>query len=112
MFHGPRVESSFSMMVNISDKQSGIMNVDTYLAIQTAKYNVLDNPGSKNCVKSTSSFKRGDNLHTPIVSNVSYNMRNARGRYKTRLKDIAKENKEKKNPPLVPSNKINSQRKT
>ena len=96
IFHGPRVESSFSMMGNILDKQSGRMNVDTYSAIQTVKYNVLDNPASKNGVKSISSFKRGDKLHTPIVSNLCYNMRNARGRYKARLKDIAKENKDKK----------------
>ena len=112
IFHGPRVESSFSMMGNILDKQSGRMNVDTYSAIQTVKYKVLDNPASKNVVKSISSFKRGDILHMPIVSNLCYNMGNAQGRYKARLKDIAKENKEKKNPPLVPSNKINSQRKT
>ena len=63
IFHGPRVESSFSMMGNISDKQSGRMNVDTYSAIQRVRYNVLDNPASKNGVKSISSFKRGDKLH-------------------------------------------------
>ena len=96
IFHGPRVESSFSVKGNISDKQSGCMNVDTYSAIQTLKYNVLDNPASKNSVKSISSFKREDKLHTPMVSNLCYNMCNARGRYKPRLKDIAKENKEKK----------------
>ena len=81
-------------------------------AIQTVRYNVLDNPTSKNGVKSISSLKRGDKLHTPIVSNLCSNMCNACGRYKARLKDIAKENKEEKNPPLVLSNKINSQRKT
>ena len=69
------------------------------------------NPASKNGVESISSFNRRDKLHTSIVSNLCYNMRNACGRYKARWKDIAKENKEK-NPPLVPSNKINSQRKT
>ena len=87
------------------------MNVDTYSVIQTVKYNILDNPARKNGVKSISSFKSGEKLHTPIVSNVCYNLRNARGCYKARLKDIAKENKEK-NPRLVPSNKINSQRQT
>ena len=100
------------MMGNILDHQSGRMNVDTYSAKETVNYNVLDNPASKNGVKAISSFQRGNKLHMPIVSNVCYNMRNARGRYKARLKDIAKEIKGKKNPPLVPSNKINSQRKT
>ena len=99
-------------MGNILDHQSGRMNVDTYSAKETVNYNVLDNPASKNGVKVISSFQRGNKLHMPIVSNVCYNMRNARGRYKARLKDIAKEIKGKKNPPLVPSNKINSQRKT
>ena len=80
------------------------MNVDAYSAIQTVKYNVLDNPASKNGVKSLSSFKRGDKLQTPTVSNLCYNMRNAPGRYKARLKDIAKEIKEK-NLPFVPSKK-------
>ena len=83
-------------MGNIVDKPSGHMNVDTYSAIQTVKYNVLDNPASKNDVKSISSFKRGEKLHMPIVSNLCYNMRNVCGCYKARLKDIANENKEKK----------------
>ena len=71
------------------------MNVEIYSAIQTVKYNIIDNPVSKNGVESISSFKRGDKLHTPIVCHLWYNMYNARGRYKARLKDIAKENKEK-----------------
>ena len=87
IFHDPRVESSFSIMGNILDKQSGQMNVDTYSAIQMVKYNVLDNPASKNGVKSIYSFKRGDKLHMPIV------LSNACGCYKARLKDNAKENK-------------------
>ena len=83
-------------MGNILDHQSGRMNVDTYSAKETVNYNVLDNPASKNGVKVISSFQRGNKLHMPIVSNVCYNMRNARGRYKARLKDIAKEIKGKK----------------
>ena len=83
-------------MGNILDHQSGRMNVDTYSAKETVNYNVLDNPASKNGVKAISSFQRGNKLHMPIVSNVCYNMRNARGRYKARLKDIAKEIKGKK----------------
>ena len=95
IFHGPRVESSFSTMGNILDKQSGRMNVDTYSAIQSVKYNVIDNPESKNGVKSISTFKRKDKLHTPIVFNLCHNMRNARGRYKVKLKEMTKENRKK-----------------
>ena len=94
IFHGPRVELLFNMIGNILDKQSGRMNIDTYSAILTVKYNVFDNGASRNGVKSIS-FKRADKLHTPI-SNLRYNMRNARRRYKGRLKGLAKENKEKR----------------
>ena len=38
IFHGPRVESSFSTMGDIIDKKSGRMNIETYAAIQTIKY--------------------------------------------------------------------------
>ena len=37
-FHGPRVESSFSVMGDVMDKKSGRMNVSAYSAIQTVKY--------------------------------------------------------------------------
>ena len=67
IFHGPRVESSSGMMGNILDKPSGRMNVDTYSAIQTTKYNVLENPANKNGIKSIYSFKRVGKLHTPVV---------------------------------------------
>ena len=38
IFHGPRVESSFSVMGEVMDKKSGRMNMSTYTAIQTVKY--------------------------------------------------------------------------
>ncbi|KAL6473244.1 hypothetical protein MHYP_G00194320 [Metynnis hypsauchen] len=44
IFHGPRVESSFSLMNEIIDQRSGNMNVETFNAIQTAKY-VLQSRG-------------------------------------------------------------------
>ena len=40
IFHGPRVESSFSVMGDIMDKKSGRMNVSTYSAIETVKYSL------------------------------------------------------------------------
>ena len=40
VFHGPRVESSFSVMGHVMDKKSGRMNVSTYSAIQTVKYSL------------------------------------------------------------------------
>lgn len=38
IFHGPRVESSFSLMNDVIDQRSGNMNVETFNAIQTVKY--------------------------------------------------------------------------
>ena len=43
IFHGPRVESSFSMMSDIIDPKSGRMNIETYDALQTVKYSLLAN---------------------------------------------------------------------
>ena len=40
IFHGPRVESSFSVMGEVMDKKSGRMNISTYTAIQTVKYSL------------------------------------------------------------------------
>ena len=40
IFHGPRVESSFSVMGEVMDKKSGRMNMSTYSAIQTVKYSL------------------------------------------------------------------------
>ena len=39
-FHSPRVESSFSVMDEVMDKNSGRMNASTYFAIQTVKYSL------------------------------------------------------------------------
>lgn len=39
-FHGPQVESSFSLMGEILDPKSSRMKIDTYSAIQTVKYNM------------------------------------------------------------------------
>lgn len=39
IFHGPRVESSFSLMNDVTDSQSRNMNVLTFNAVQTVKYN-------------------------------------------------------------------------
>ena len=43
IFHGPRVESSFSMMSDFIDPKCGRMNIATYDSIQTIKYSLLAN---------------------------------------------------------------------
>ena len=77
IFHGPHVESSFSMMGNVLDKKSKRMNLATYLAIQTVKYSIADNKASSNGCKSIASFKR-DDIHTsPVMPLLSNNMQSA-----------------------------------
>ncbi|XP_060760334.1 NLR family CARD domain-containing protein 3-like isoform X6 [Neoarius graeffei] len=41
IFHGPRVESSFSLMNDVIDQRSDNMNVETFNAIQTVKYTLM-----------------------------------------------------------------------
>ena len=40
VFHGARVECSFSVMGDVMDKNSGRMNVSMYSAIETVKYSL------------------------------------------------------------------------
>ena len=41
IFHGPRVESSFSMMTEVIGTKSGRLNIGTYDAILTVKYSPM-----------------------------------------------------------------------
>ena len=41
VFHGPMVESNFSLMSEIIDSRSGSMNISTLSAIQTVKHTTL-----------------------------------------------------------------------
>ena len=41
IFHGPQIESSFSIMSDIVDKHAGRMNMETFSAIQTVKHYLL-----------------------------------------------------------------------
>ena len=43
IFHGPRVECTFSIMVNVIDDKSGRINMETYSAIQTVKHSLTAN---------------------------------------------------------------------
>ncbi|KFM61568.1 hypothetical protein X975_11224, partial [Stegodyphus mimosarum] len=40
-FHGPQVESAFSSMSSVLEKECGRMSIDTFSAIQTVKYKFL-----------------------------------------------------------------------
>ena len=85
------VESSFSMMNDIIDSRSGKMDIDTYSAIMTTKYN-LKSSGKT----STQKFARKDVLHAPIDSKMCYFIRTSNSRYKKRLSKNAEVLKQKK----------------
>ena len=59
-FHGPKVESSFSVMGDVMDKKSGRMNVSTYSAIQTVKYSLNAKTSHVFTPKSVQVFQRSD----------------------------------------------------
>ena len=91
IFTGPMVESSFSMMNDIIDSRSGRMDIDTYSAIMTTKYN-LKSSGKT----STQKFARKNVLHDPIDSKMCYFIRTSNSRYKKRLSKNAEVLKQKK----------------
>ena len=68
IFHGPRVESSFSVMGDIMDKKSGRMNVSTYSAIQTVKYSLDAKTSHAFKPKSVQVFQRSDWLKSLVLS--------------------------------------------
>lgn len=79
-FHGPQVESAFSSMSSVLDKECGHMSIDTLSAIQTEKYKFLS------CNKSALEFfKRDDHLHSPVHKTLCKNLRHAHKVYKEEL---------------------------
>ena len=94
IFHGPRVESSFSMMGNILDEKSGRMSLQTYSAIQTVKYSMADNKASSHSCKSIALFKRDDIRTSPLMPLLSDNMRSARHRYRKQLEEKKSDKKD------------------
>lgn len=72
IFHGPRVESSFSLMNDIIDHRSGNMNVSTFNAIQTVKYTLQSR--EKTAVEF---FRRDDNKYGEVDRTLCKNIRSA-----------------------------------
>ena len=88
IFHGSKVESTFSVMDNVVDPSSGRMNMETYSAVQDIKYALKSRaPNEDN--KSVRMFHRNDRLFSPVDPTLSNSMGNSYKTYK-------KTNKEKK----------------
>ena len=76
IFTGPMVECSFSVMNDIIDSRSGRMEIDTYSAIVTTKYNIKST-GKSAAIK----CNRKDILGDPVDSTLSYYMRTSSSCY-------------------------------
>ena len=87
-FHGPAVESSFSIMQEIVTKQRSSIQVQSFSAIQTVKYELQ--ASGKTALQY---FKRDDPLHTPVNIRLCKNMRAAYRTY-SNVKDIGKKKKQ------------------
>ena len=72
IFHGPRVESSFSLMNEILDPRSGNMKISTFGAIQTVKYTLQSR--EKTAVEL---FKREDVRYGEVDRTLCKNIRSA-----------------------------------
>ena len=78
IFHGPRVECSFSVMDDVMDKTSGRMNVSTYHAIHTVKYSLNAETSHTFKPKSVQIFQRLDRLKSPVIREVVEGIKTSR----------------------------------
>ncbi|XDV48613.1 hypothetical protein PO909_018003 [Leuciscus waleckii] len=78
IFHGPLVESSFSLMGDVIDAKRANMKISTFDAVQTVKY-VLRSRGKTGI----SMFRRDDINMGPVDKTLCQNIRNAGRRDKT-----------------------------
>ncbi len=86
IFHGPRVESSFSLMSDVIDQRSGNMNVSTFNAIQTVKYTLKSR--EKTAVQL---FRREDVKFGEVDRTLCKNINSAAATYKRQQKMNQKE---------------------
>ena len=82
IFHGPQVESSFSLMSDILDKKAGRMNAQTFSAIQTVKYSLRSQ--KKTAVEL---YNREDAKYSSVDKRLCRNIRNAAKRDKEERKE-------------------------
>merc|ERR1711874_227446 len=90
-FHGPVVESSFSIMGNIIHSQTANLDIETFDAIQTVKHSLKASGKS-----AVSFFKKEDYLHDKVNPNLVNNMRLSHKQYTEKRKEIEEKEKAKK----------------
>ena len=75
-FHGPRVESTFSVMNNMNDQNSGRVNMVTYGAIQDIKCALKTRKPCK-ANRSVTVFSHSDRLYFPVNPKTSNGLRHS-----------------------------------
>ncbi|XP_011677577.2 uncharacterized protein LOC105444695 [Strongylocentrotus purpuratus] len=105
-FHGPSVESSFSIMGNVITSQTASIGIKTFASIQTVKYTLQ--ASQKSAVQQ---FKRKDLLHDPVSPALVKNMKTAYKRYATELEDLKTEKEAKRAKLNLKKSKVVAKRK-
>ena len=90
IFHGPLVESSFSVMNNVMDATSNRINVQTYAAIQNIKYALRAKKMS-----AIQYLKRKDVRFSPVHKNLCQSIRSAGCKYNKQKQERAKARSER-----------------
>ena len=90
-FHGPMVEGSFSAMGDILDAKSTRLNMETYSALQTVKYDLRAKGKS-----ATEMYARSDIVFGPVNSMLCQDVRRSYGRYKKVLMEKRQAQQERK----------------
>ena len=81
IFTCPHVEQSFSIMNNLINKKTNRLDVETYSAMATTRYQLMSKKS-----RSLVQFRRKDVFHDPVDKNVCYHLQTASARYNNKLK--------------------------
>ncbi|CAC5387834.1 unnamed protein product [Mytilus coruscus] len=105
-FHGPQVESSFSVMNDIIDGKSNRMNIEAYNCIQSVKYSLKSS--GKSAIQY---FTKDDFLHERVDHKLVQNMQSSSRQYQEEVKCKKLEKEEKLSQLQVKAKKKLSKRK-
>ena len=94
IFHGPKVESSFSIMSDVIDKKANRMKDKTFSSIQTIKYALQAKHPAPCSSRAVKVYRRTDTHYTPVDSALVTNMRHAYAMSR-KTRDIEMENEDK-----------------
>ena len=100
-FHGPKVESSFSIMNNLITPGTSNLNINTFSSIQTVKYELF----SQNKT-SVNLFKKDNFLNEPVDRTLCKNLINSAKMYKEQQKKNVALKEEKKKQYQIKKEKI------